>query len=170
MEKKTNIVIFGFMGTGKTTIGLILAEKLDKTFLDMDEIIEKRENRAISAIFAENGESFFRNLERNLVRELAENDDQVIATGGGVVLNAENIADYAKKGLVVCLMAEPETILKRVAAQTHRPLLEKGDKAQRILDILASRKKLYESIPTTILTDNLTPLEVANSIIEAYQG
>lgn len=170
MKKMTNIVIFGFMGTGKTTVGQILAEKTGKIFLDMDKIIEKREKRPISAIFESDGEAFFRDLERNLVRELSEKEDQVIATGGGVVLNAENVSDFEKTGLVVCLMARPETILARVASQTHRPLLEEGDKARRIMDILAARKKLYESIPWTLWTDDLSSAEVAEAIFRAFEG
>ena len=166
MNTSRNIILTGFMGTGKSTVGRLLAERLQRSFLDMDEIIEQRAGRKISAIFAEDGEPAFRKMERTLVQELAAQKNLVVATGGGVVLNPDNLRDFSATGLVVCLMAPPETILRRVASETHRPLLEDGEKAARITQLLESRRALYEAIPHRVLTTDLTPRQVAERILE----
>ena len=163
---KRNIILVGFMGTGKTTVGKRLARKLGMEFLDMDCVIEERQGKKISAIFAEEGEPFFRSLERSLVQELAARQGMVIAAGGGIVLNADNITDYSRTGLVVCLTATPEVILERVSRSNHRPLLEGDEKLKRIREILEKRQALYDAIPHQIDTTSL-PLEaVADRILE----
>ena len=164
-ETQNNIILVGFMGTGKTTVGRLLARQLDMTFLDMDQEIEAREGRAISDIFAKEGEPHFRKLERALVRELSGRTGLVIGAGGGIVLNPENVADYARTGLVVCLTATPETILKRVEKESHRPLLEGDEKSKRILQILDARKHLYAAIPHQVDTTTLTPEQVVERIV-----
>lgn len=161
-----NIVLVGFMGTGKSRVGRILAQRLGYVFVDMDAAIEEREGRAISRIFAENGEPYFRSLERSLVQELAGKGNQVIATGGGIVLNPDNIRDFERTGLVVCLMASPEVILSRVQHETHRPLLATGDKLGRIQELLAKRQALYDAISKRVATDELSPETVADRILE----
>jgi shikimate kinase len=161
-----NIVLIGFMGTGKSRVGRLLAERLGYAFVDMDAMIEEREGRAISLIFAESGEPFFRALERALVQELAGKGNQVIATGGGIVLNADNIRDFSRTGLVVCLTAAPEVILSRVQHETHRPLLATGDKLSKIKELLVRRQPLYEAIPNRIETGDLTPEAVAARILD----
>ena len=120
------------MGTGKTSVGKLLAGKLGMSFVDMDDVIEKQEGKSISRIFAEDGEPHFRSLERKLVRELSLKKGLVIGAGGGVVLNHYNIKDFSSTGLVVCLTAEPETILERVAKDTNRPLLAEGNQLEKI--------------------------------------
>ena len=162
---RDNIVLVGFMGTGKTTVGKLLASRLGMKFVDMDEILEQRAGKTVSRIFAEDGEDHFRKMERNLVKELSKRRGLVIAAGGGIVLNGENIRDYAGSGLVVCLSASPETILKRVSTESHRPLLEQGPKADRIKDLLASRRKLYAAIPCQVATDALTPEQVVVKVL-----
>lgn len=163
-----NIVLVGFMGTGKTTVGRILADALKLDFVDMDSIIEKRAGKPISTIFAQEGEPHFRALERALVRELAAGRNQVIATGGGIVLNPDNVRDFSATGLVVCLQATPETIYKRTAAATHRPLLEQDDKFARIVSILEKRRALYDAIPHRIDTSTRTPQSIAGEIMKLY--
>jgi len=157
------------MGTGKTSVGQRLARQLGMTFLDMDDVIEQRENRPISRIFAEDGEPHFRVLERRLVRELAARTDLVIGAGGGIVLNPDNIRDFASTGLVVCLTAEPETILRRVAHETHRPLLAVEDKLERIRALLAKRRPLYDAIPCRIDTNDLTVDQVVDRVRGLYR-
>ena len=165
-----NIILMGFMGTGKTTVGKLLARKLDMEFVDMDRVIEKREARDISSIFAEAGEPFFRSLERALVQELSTRQGLVIAAGGGVALNPANVADYSRSGLVVCLTAAPEVILKRVSKACHRPLLEGDEKSTRIRDLLEKRQALYAAIPQQVDTTRLAPQAVAKVILHMYSG
>ena len=160
-----NIILAGFMGTGKTTVGRILAIRLKKTFIDMDGIIEERAGKAISRIFAEEGEPYFRQLERNLVKELSGGRNQVIAAGGGVVLNPDNINDFSRAGRVICLMASETEIMRRVSASSDRPLLENGDKLGRIKKLLEQRRHLYESIRDRVNTTGLRPQEVAEVIM-----
>ena len=168
MNKNLNIVLVGFMGTGKTSIGMALSEKLNMDFIDMDDIIVKREGRPISQIFEENGEPYFRAIERELVRELSDGCQKIIGTGGGIVLNPDNITDFTKNGLVICLNATTETIFKRLANDTTRPLLAEGDKIQKITEIFESRKDLYAAVPIQIDTTDLTLQEVTDKIYELY--
>ena len=153
------------MGTGKTTVGKILACRLKKKFIDMDDVLEEQAGKAISLIFSEDGEAYFRNMERKLVQELASGRNQVIAAGGGIVLNPDNIADFSRSGRVICLLASENEILRRVSASTARPLLEKGDKLQSIKKLMEKRRPLYEAIPSRIDTSRLTPEEVAETIM-----
>ena len=161
-----NIVLFGFMGTGKTSVGRKLAFRLGMEFVDMDHIIEEREGRLIKDIFATDGEQYFRNLERALVKELSQRQGLVIGTGGGVVLNRNNISDFAQTGLCVCLSAAPGEILKRLEKDGSRPLLAEGDKLQKIKGILDSRRELYASVPLQVDTTGLSPDEVATRIVD----
>jgi len=164
-----NIVLMGFMGTGKTTVGQILAKRLGLTFVDMDHIIEEWAGKPISRIFAEDGEPNFRQMERDLVKDLAAKDGQIIGCGGGVVLNADNVADYQRTGLVVCLTATPEVIFERTAKERHRPLLEEKNRLQRIVDLLEKRKALYSAIADQVDTVTLTPDQIADRIEALYR-
>ena len=166
---KQNIVLVGFMGTGKTTIGQLLSEQTGMPLLDMDHLIEERAGKPITAIFAEDGEPHFRALERELVQELSAQNSHVVSTGGGIVLNADNMADYEKTGLVVCLLAAPETILDRVRHDTTRPLLA-GDKEAKIVELLETRRPLYEAIVHKIDTNGLQPAAIAAQIIVLYES
>lgn len=168
MSEYLNIVMVGFMGTGKTGAGKLLASELDMTFVDMDDIIVERQARPISAIFEEDGEQYFRSLERDLVKELSARTGLVIATGGGVVLNKDNITDFEVHGLVVCLSATPEVILQRVESDTSRPLLS-GDKMKKIRSILDQRQHLYAAITHQVDTSRLTQGEVVKNIVSLYQ-
>jgi shikimate kinase len=165
-----NIVLVGFMGTGKTAVGQVLAKRLARPLVDMDATLEQRAGKTIADLFAQDGEPHFRMLERALVRELAVRDGLVIAAGGGVVLNPDNLRDFARTGLVVCLTAPPEEILRRVGQQTHRPLLEGSDKGQSVRELLARRQPLYEAVPQRIDTTRLTPEAVADEILRRFAG
>jgi shikimate kinase len=165
--KKRNIILLGFMGTGKTVTGRVLAERTGLELVDMDSLIEQRQGKTIPEIFAQNGEPAFRDLERELVQELSQRSGIIISTGGGVVLNPANIADFEKNGLVVCLTASPETVFKRVEKDTNRPLLS-GDKKAQIATLLEKRKPLYSAIRHGINTDELTDVQTADLILKLY--
>jgi shikimate kinase len=165
-----NIVLVGFMGSGKTTVGRLIAEKTGMPLIDMDTLIEERAGKTINEIFADEGEAHFRSLERALVRELAATEGNIISTGGGIVLNPANIADFENTGLVVCLLVDAETVLDRVRHDTTRPLLA-GDKEARILQLLESRRSLYESIRHRIDTSGRpSPVPTAEEIIDLYRA
>jgi shikimate kinase len=164
-----NIVLMGFMGTGKTTVGKRLADRLGLTFVDMDKVIEQRARKPIPRIFAEDGEPAFRVMERNLAHELSRTADQVIACGGGVVLNPDNVTDYGATGLVVCLNATPDIIFKRTAKDRNRPLLEEQDRMRRILELLEKRRALYAAIPCQVDTSDRPIEAIVNDILAAYQ-
>lgn len=168
MSGKRNIVLMGFMGSGKTSVGKKLAERLDMTFVDMDDVIVQRRGKSISDIFDQDGEAYFRSLERNLVRELSAESGKIIATGGGIVLNPQNVSDFEAGSLVVCLSASPEAILERVKDDTNRPLLADGDKLGKIKSILDKRIKLYKAVSNQLPTDGLTVEEVVEKVIELY--
>lgn len=166
MTANPNIVLVGFMGTGKSSVGRHLAGALDMRFVDMDEVIEQRAGKPIPRIFAEEGEAHFRKLERALAQELSRQTGLVIAPGGGIVLNPDNIRDFSAGGVVVCLWADAETILARVQHETHRPLLAGGDKFLKIRELLESRRKLYEAIPLRVDTNRLTVQQTAEAVLQ----
>ncbi len=165
-----NLVLVGFMGTGKSAVGRIVARRLKLEFVDMDARIEEQEGRTISDIFATEGEAHFRTIERAMVQELSGHEGLVIATGGGIVLNPDNIGDFSRTGVVICLHADPETILERVSRQAHRPLLEGDDKSREIRMLLEKRTTLYQSIPLGIDTTHQSARDVAEQAIALYLG
>jgi len=132
------------MGVGKSTVGLILAGLLDFEFVDTDRVIETREGRRISDIFAAEGEPHFRDLETNLVREYETRPGLILSTGGGLVVRPENLASLRKHSLIVCLWASPAVIFERVRHQGHRPLLQTPAPLARITELLEQRKPAYQ--------------------------
>lgn len=166
MNRK-NIILVGFMGTGKTVTGRILAERTGMELVDMDSVIELRQEKSIPEIFAQDGEAAFRSMERELVQELSARNGLIISTGGGIVLDPGNIADFERTGLVVCLTASPETILKRLENDTTRPLLS-GDKKTQIASLLETRKPLYAAIAHQMDGNLLGPEERATAILDLY--
>ncbi len=167
---KKNIVLTGFMGTGKSRVGRELARMLGMRLVELDEEIEKAEGMAIKDIFSRHGEKYFRDRETEMVKRFAEEEGLVISTGGGVVLREENMAALRKKGLIVCLWAEPETILERTSSSDERPLLNVQDPGKRIRELLEYRRPFYEKADITIRTDDKTPLEIAEEIARIYRG
>jgi len=162
-----NVVLTGFMGTGKTTVGRVLAELLDYEFADTDRIIEERHG-PIPAIFAEHGEGVFRQYERDVADELAGRTGLVIATGGRLMLDAVNAEALGADGDVFCLVASIETILERVAPAgetSSRPML--GDDARAAIErLLAERAPSYASF-LAVGTDGREPVDIAEEIAEA---
>ncbi|MDI6801217.1 MAG: shikimate kinase [Thermodesulfovibrionales bacterium] len=161
-----NIVLTGFMGTGKTEIGRILSKKLGYMLVDADTEIEKEQNLAITEIFKQYGELKFREIESGVIRRLSMLENTIISTGGGAVLRQENMDNLRKKGVIVCLTASPDTILKRTSNNNDRPLLQVENPLQKIKELLDFRKPYYAKADIMIDTENKTPLEVAEEIIE----
>ncbi len=160
----SNIVLIGFMGTGKTAVGKKLAVDLGLEFVDTDDLIEKREGRSVSEIFRDTGEEYFRRVEREVIAELAERKGLVVATGGGAVLNPDNVASLRKKGRWVCLRARPRTIMTRLSHHKDRPLLNKKNQQQEIKRLLSQRDPYYRQADLTVDTDRLTPAQAAMKI------
>ncbi len=164
-----NVALIGFMGTGKTTVGSILAQLLHFDFIDTDKLIEQRQGRRIADIFATDGEPFFRRLESDLCAELETLSNKVISTGGGLPINPDNLASLRRHALVVCLWATPETIFQRVRHQQHRPLLHAPDPLQTIRDLLASRTSAYKQADLILGVDFRSPIETARHISTSFR-
>lgn len=161
------IVLTGFMGTGKTSVGEELSRKLGYPFIDTDVLIEEREGMPISLIFKDKGEEYFRRVERETVHEVSRMKDVVIATGGGVIKNRDNVKDLCKGGILIWLKTEPEVILKRVMAEGgKRPLLDVEEPLKEINRLLSEREKLYMQSDIAVDTSFITPKEAAEEIIE----
>ncbi len=165
-----NITLVGFMGTGKTTVGKLLAQRLGYKFVDVDVEIEKEQGVSISHIFSELGEPYFRMLERDMIKALAASEGLIISAGGGAVLDTRNVDDLKRGGPVVCLGATPEEILARVGGSTHRPLLQVPDPMGKIRELLEARAPFYGRADFAIDTSGLTPEKVADLIIEKVGG
>ena len=163
-RRPVNLALIGFMGTGKTSVGRLVADQLGFEFLDTDELIQIRAGRTIADIFAKEGEPAFRQLERQIVQELSTREKTVIATGGGLPTNAENLAALKSFALVVCLWASAEKIWERVRNQSHRPLLHDADPQKKIRDLLAVRKPFYHQADVLINTDLRSVREAAQQI------
>ncbi len=165
-----NIYILGFMGSGKTSVGQKLAEKLNKRFIDLDEAIEKKEGVSISDIFLTKGEDYFRNIEREVLAEVAEEHDFVVSTGGGVVLNGDNLKVMKETGVTVSLLASPEVVYERVKDSNLRPLLEVADPMGEIKRLLFERAHLYIKSDIIVDTSDLSIEEAADQILEEIDG
>ena len=164
-----NLALVGFMGTGKSSVGQLAAAQLHFRFVDTDELIEGRAGKTISAIFAEEGESKFREYERTVVEELKNFHRIVIATGGGLVAHEENLASLKTHSLVLCLWASPETIWERVRHQSHRPLLQTPDPLGKIRQLLAEREPFYRSADVLVSTELRSVKEVVQHVIHQFR-
>jgi shikimate kinase len=161
-----NVILTGFMGTGKSTVGRLLAVRLGYSFVDTDEWIVAQDGRSIPTIFAQSGESAFRGWEVQAAQTLAVARGLVIATGGGLLLNPANVATLSATGPIFCLTAQPETILERLEEdETERPLLNHAHPAQRIQQLLAERAEAYGRF-TQIATDGQTPEQIVKQIAQ----
>lgn len=163
---KNNVVLTGFMGTGKTTVGKLLAAQLGYAFVDTDDLIEARQGRSIPQIFAELGEAAFRQMERELAEELATRDGLVIATGGRLMLDPVNAAALGRSGRVFCLVATPQEILARLAADTEhpRPLLAGANPDRRIVELLEARREGYGRF-LQVQTGGRSPQDIAGELL-----
>jgi shikimate kinase len=161
-----NIVLVGFMGTGKTLIGKLLAARLNKQRLCLDDMIEWKVGKSIVDIFQQDGEAFFREVEKEMVKAVSNDKDAVIDAGGGVVIDEENIRRLKEQGIVICLRAKPEVIYERTKGCLHRPLLNAPDPVESIKDLLSRREKYYSRADYEIDTSELMPEEVVEQIIK----
>jgi len=164
-----NLILTGFMGTGKTTVGRLVAQKLGREFVDTDVIIEERHG-PIHEIFDRQGESAFRDIERALAQELGQRSGLVIATGGRMLLDPENVRVLSKNGRIFCLVATPEEIYDRVTgdpSRVKRPLLEVEDPKQRIVELLGERGPDYERFPQ-LTTDQIEPEVIAQELADLW--
>ncbi|MFQ3536017.1 MAG: shikimate kinase [Aggregatilineales bacterium] len=173
MAKARNIILCGFMGTGKTTVGKLVAARLGWQFADTDQVIEERCGKPVSAIFAEDGEAAFRAMERELCNQIAASwRGYVIATGGGMVLDAANRQQLMRAGCLICLDLPAEHLARRLAGKTDRPLLAdppNGDLTAHIQALLAARAESYRAVPHHINTTGLSPYSVSEAILEIWR-
>jgi len=162
---KRNIIVTGFMGTGKSVVAKQLACRLKMEFIDMDRIIEESRGMSIADIFARYGENYFREQENKLVKELSQKENTVIATGGGTLLSSDNARMLAQTGEIVCLYADSQSIYNRVKRKNNRPLLKGENALSEISRLLEERKKVYNNFTIKIDTTNPSVQEVVDKII-----
>jgi shikimate kinase len=159
------VVLVGFMGAGKTEVGKSLAERLGMKFLDVDAIIEERLGMSIGQIFQRHGEAYFRKVEKEVVADISNADGLVVATGGGVVLDSENVVNLKRLGKMIHLIARPDIILTRLKRKNDRPLLEAADREKRIETLLARRAPFYARADHEIDTSELGVEDVVEQIL-----
>jgi shikimate kinase len=169
MEK--NIVLIGFMGTGKSTVGSRLAGRLNRKFVDMDREIERIVGMPVSEIFKRYGEIRFRSEEKLIAQKLARESGLVIATGGGVVLEKVNMDSLSRNGIIICLEATPSEIFERVNRKKGtRPLLKKDLRLEDIEEMLKARESLYAQADYRVNTSGKSPEQVMNEVLEVLIG
>ena len=163
--KKKNIILCGFMGCGKSTIGNLLSKKTGMSFIDLDKYIEKKENKTVAEIFADNGEDYFRQLERDASKELSQKKSLVIATGGGTLTFQENVDAFKTSGKIVLLDVPVEVVSERLQGDTTRPLLNRPDKEKAMRELYEKRMPLYQNAADVVVNAANSPLQVCMEII-----
>ena len=164
--KRKNIVLCGFMGSGKSTIGNLLSKKMGMAFIDLDAYIEKKENKSVSQIFEESGEEYFRQLERDAVKELAYKKSIILATGGGTLTFQENVDVLRNADNKIILLDLPvEVVSQRLKNDTKRPLLNRPDKEKVMRELYEKRLPLYRSAADIIVNAANSPMHVCMEII-----
>ncbi len=164
-----NLYLVGFMGTGKTTVGRAVAQKLGFQLLDSDHEIERRKQKPVAQIFAEEGEVAFRVLEREFIEAGHPPRQQVVACGGGLIVPPGMLEMLQAKGVVMCLHASLDTILRRTQGNRNRPLLNVDDPGERIRTLFAQREPIYKRAGTTILTDGRQLTDIVSHVLRAYR-
>ena len=161
-----NIILTGFMGVGKTSVGKHLAEDLGYTFVDIDKLIEADQNLSITSLFSKFGEPYFRDVETAIIQQVMTGEGQVVSAGGGAVIRDANRDAFKKGGFVVCLTASPDVIYERIKHETHRPLLQTPDPKAPIKELLASRETFYAQADMSIDTSNKSIGDIIKAIKE----
>lgn len=163
-----NIILVGFMGTGKTAVGQSLSRILGYPLIDTDELIEEEVGISIPEIFSRFGEPFFREVESRVVERVSRLDAHVISTGGGVVLREENMKNLRRNGIIFCLNASPEEIWRRVSSESYRPLLNVPDPMGRIRELLKRRAPFYARADFQIETTGRSIKEITQEILTIF--
>lgn len=164
-----NIYLVGMMGSGKSSTGRELARLLSLSFVDLDDWIEAQARKSVNEIFESEGEAYFRKLESELLNQVSSRTDQIVATGGGVVLNPANRDVMRKSGTVFYLKASLEMLWERVKHNRTRPLLATADPKASLADLFRRRTPLYETVADgTVVTDQKSPESAAREIYEKY--
>jgi len=158
-----NIYLIGFMGSGKSTIGKILSEKLNMKFVDLDKEIEKQEKMSIPEIFKEKGEKYFRNIEKNILEKMSKKSNLIVSTGGGVGADIDNLEKMKKTGTVIWLDVSLDEVFKRCEKDEKRPLLDQP--YYKIKKLYNERKNIYSKADITVKVDNKSPDEISNEIM-----
>ena len=161
-----NVVLAGFMGTGKTAVGRALAKRLKMRFIDMDDVIEARERMKISEIFEKKGEPHFRRAEKMTAKDIAVQSGLVVAAGGGAIIDEDNLRNFKSNGVIFCLTATPDKILERTKGHIHRPLLNVSDPKEKIAELLAKRAQYYARADYRVDTTDLSVNEVVDKIAQ----
>jgi shikimate kinase len=160
-----NIVLVGFMGAGKSAVGRELAARLKRELVDLDGLITQKEGRPITRIFSESGEPYFRRLEKSLVKEVSQRKNLIIACGGGVVLDKDNVDNLKHNGTIIYLKATPEVIFERTKGKGHRPLLNVDSPQKKIAELLKSREPFYCLADFTVDTCEKNIAQVSEEIL-----
>jgi shikimate kinase len=163
-ELKKNVILCGFMATGKSSVGKKLASLLDYDFLDMDSAIEAEEGMSIPEIFASRGEPAFRALESRMVETISARSRCVVATGGGTIVNPQNLEKLKRCGVLINLTADIPIILSRAGSGDDRPMLKQGDRLERVRTLLKQRAPAYAQADMSVDTSSLSIDEVAQLI------
>jgi shikimate kinase len=163
------IFLVGFMGTGKSTVGLLLAAKLERRFVDLDAVIEEEAHMTVSEIFFNEREPGFRAREAAALRRVAAQGPQVVAVGGGAPSHGDNMDFMLKAGKVVCLTASTDELVKRMGDAETRPMLAGKDVRAEVTSLMAQRAPFYARAHVTVDTTNVVPSQVARSIAEALE-
>lgn len=166
--KGSNIILVGFMGTGKTAAGKILADAIGFKFIDTDLMVEAEAKKSIPEIFRLEGEPAFRKYEAEAIKRICHLRNYVVATGGGAVMMDENIANMKRAGIVVCLTATPEVVFERTRKNDYRPLLQTREPLKKIQSLLKIREPQYLKADYTIDTSKLSVDAVAQTIISLW--
>ncbi len=163
-----NIVLIGLMGSGKTATGKLIAQKTSMNFVDSDELIVEKAGKSINKIFQEDGESCFREIEAEVIKNAAQKSGCVISTGGGAVLRLENLRNLKETGILFYLEAPAEVLWQRIRECSSRPLLNKDNPVEILQNLINVRKSFYETADFTIHTENTPVEEVAEQVLDAY--
>lgn len=166
----SNIYLVGFMGVGKSTVGIRLARELNYSFFDSDDMIEKRIGKTISEIFADEGEAVFRQYEREFIDSGHPSKGCVVSCGGGLVVQEGMTEQLKSKGVLVCLSASIESIIERTQRNKNRPLLNVNDPETRIRELFAERELIYMNAGICISTEGRSTSEVVRHVLRTYRS